>query len=378
MPVRDGKSRIANPMTTAHELVNVQSARLGRVRQRGSEPLVRANPVAGVNSDLLTHAIRRVDARWRQLYGRSTDVADVPRILAATALAADRGDPSFIETLTPRPSLRLSLHLVDLLEDELLELGRAAQTPAAQVLRTVGRLRVVRAAIEGRFQQLPGAPLVGIDGLEFLIEFVHDMRSLLNPLLLLADRLQQGWSGPLTPLQLRQLRLIYAASHALNTVTSNALQMTREWDQLEEPEARPFSVTKLLSEVQDVVRTLAAQKGLEVNFIRPNVDRRLGHPIELNRILLNLVTNALKFTRTGTITVNATDRDGSHVEFAVQDTGPGIHSAAQQTLFQPFRKPSGSRRAIFSATGLGLAITQRLVGALGGQLDYPTAPGQGQ
>jgi len=79
---------------------------------------------------------------------------------------------------------------------------------------------------------------------------------------------------PLTPLQLRQLRLIYAAAHALNTVTSNALQMTREWDQLEEPEARPFSVTKLLSEVQDVVRTLAAQKGLEVNFIRPNVDRR--------------------------------------------------------------------------------------------------------
>ena len=349
----------------------------GTVRQRISDPSVGVRPVTGVNNRLLTRAIRRVEARWRDLYGPSTDVADIPRILAASALAADRGDASFIEALTPRPSLRLSLHLVDLLEDELLALGRTGETPASQVLETVGRLRVVRAAIERRFQQLPGAPLVGIDGLEFLIEFVHDMRSPLNSLLLLADRLQQGWSGPLTPLQLRQLRLIYAAAHALNTVTSNALQMTREWDQFEEPEARPFSVTKLLSEVQDVVRALAAQKGLEVSFIRPNVDRRLGHPIELNRILLNLVTNALKFTRAGTITVIATDRDESQVEFAVQDTGPGIHSAAQETLFQPFRRSSGARRPTFSSTGLGLAITQRLVAALGGQLQYETAPGKG-
>jgi len=356
--------------------LNRRSPTPGTIRQRPSDPAVGDVPVTGISNRLLTRAIRRVEARWRELYGPSTDVADIPRILAASALAADRGDASFIDSLTPRPSLRLSLHLVDLLEDELISLARSGET-ASQVLQTVGRLRMVRAAIERRFQQLPGAPLVGIDGLEFLIEFVHDMRSPLNSLLLLADRLQQGWSGPLTPLQLRQLRLIYAAAHALNTVTSNALQMTRERDQLEEPEARPFSVTKLLSEVQDVVRTLAAQKGLEVSFIRPNVDRRIGHPIELQRILLNLVTNALKFTRAGTITVSATDRDVSQVEFAVQDTGPGIHAAAQETLFQPFRRSSGSRRATFSSTGLGLAITQRLVAALGGQLEYNTAPSKG-
>src|SRR6266571_9574311 len=356
--------------------MNGPSDQLGHIRQRFTEPPHRLSSVPGVSNGVLTSAIRRVEARGQEAYGISADGADIPRILAATALAADRGDASFIDTLTPRPSLRLSLHLVDLLEDELIALGHAGET-ASQVLQTVGRLRVVRAAIERRFQQLPGAPLVGIDGLEFLIEFVHDMRSPLNSLLLLADRLQQGWSGPLTTLQLRQLRLIYAAAHALNTVTSNALQMTREWDQLEEPEARPFSVTKLLSDVQDVVRTLAAQKGLEVAFIRPDIDRRLGHTIELQRILLNLLTNALKFTRAGTITVSATDRDDSRVEFAVQDTGPGIHVSAQQTLFQPFRKLAGSQRAAFSATGLGLAITQRLVAALGGQLKYVTAPDQG-
>ena len=199
------------------------------------------------------------------------------------------------------------MQLVDLLEDELLTLWRSGECSPGHVLPTVDRLRRVRADLESRLQQLPGAPLAGLDGFEFLIEFVHDMRSPLSSLQLLADRLQQGWSGPLTPLQLRQLRLMYAAAHALNTVTTNALQLTRECDQLEEPEARPFSVTKLLSEVQDVVGTLAIQKGLEVNFIRPDMDRRFGHPVELQRILLNLVTNALKFTRAGSVTVSATD-----------------------------------------------------------------------
>src|SRR5207247_8745739 len=93
--------------------------------------------------------------------------------------------------------------------------------------------------------------------------------------------------------------------------------------------------------------------------------------------LLNSAPNQLNLARAGTITVSATDRHGSHVEFAVQDTGPGIHAAAQETLFQPFRRSSGASRATFSSTGLGLAITQRLVAALGGQLKYETAPGKG-
>ena len=91
----------------------------GTVRQRISDPSLGVLPVTGVNNRLLTRAIRRVEARWRDLYGPATDVADIPRILAASALAADRGDASFIDALTPRPSLRLSLHLVDLLEDAI-------------------------------------------------------------------------------------------------------------------------------------------------------------------------------------------------------------------------------------------------------------------
>ncbi len=356
---------------------NRSSVLSGHIRQRVADPPVGLNTVAGVTNALLTRAIRRIETRWNETADGPADLAAIAPILAAAALAVDRGDASCIDALARRPSLRLTMQLVDLLEDELLTLWRSGECSPGHVLPTVDRLRRVRADIECRLQQLPGAPLAGLDGFEFLIEFVHDMRSPLSSLQLLADRLQQGWSGPLTPLQLRQLRLMYAAAHALNTVTTNALQLTRECDQLEEPEARPFSVTKLLSEVQDVVGTLAIQKGLEVNFIRPNMDRRFGHPIELQRILLNLVTNALKFTRAGSVTVSATDEEHDRVEFAVQDTGPGIPLDAQGTLFQPFHRHGDSGHATFSATGLGLAITQRLVRALGGRLQYETAAGKG-
>jgi len=128
--------------------------------------------------------------------------------------------------------------------------------------------------------------------------------------------------------------------------------------------------------VQDVVGTLAVQKGLEVTFIPPNMDRRVGHRIEMQRILLNLVTNALKFTHAGCVTVSVTDQQHDRVEFAVQDTGPGIPLDAQGMLFQPFHRCDGGH-ATFSATGLGLAITQRLVRALGGQLQYETAAATG-
>jgi len=336
----------------------------------GAEPSVGVNAAARVNDRLLTLAVRRVEARWRQSSGGSADDAILTRILAG-------GDASIVDRLTPRPPLRLSLHLLHLLEDELLTSWHAGESSATDVLPTLDRVRQIRTALEDRLQELPGAPLVGRDGFEFLVEFVHDLRSPLTALQLLSDRLQQGLSGPLTALQRRQLRLIYGAAHALNTLTTNAFQMTREWDHLEEPEPRPFSVTKLLSEVLYVVRTLAVQKGLELNFIRPDVDRRLGHPIELQRILLNLVTNSLKFTSAGSISVSATDQDDTRVEFAVQDTGSGISPCARKSLFQPFRRSGDDGRAIFSPTGLGLAITQRLVKALGGELLYETTEGRG-
>ena len=330
-------------------------------------------PVAGVSSRLLTKAVRRVEARWLQLYGPSNDTGDIPRLLAAFALAADRRDAQYVDDLFPRPALRLSQHLLDLIEDELVTIWNAGEAASHHVLPAVAAVRDVRAAIEQRFQHLPGAPLLGADGLEFLIEFAHDLRSPLNAVLFLAENLQQGRSGAVNGLQRRQLGLIYSAALALSGVASNALGLARERDYLEESEPTPFSITEMFESIRDIVRPMAEEKGLALHLVPPRVDLRLGHPLELNRTLLNLATNGLKFTHQGSVSIQAEDSDGDQLVFSVSDTGGGINPQAREALFQPFRRSSGEQRYTFSSTGLGLAIARRLVAAMGGKLAFDTS-----
>ena len=343
----------------------------------GSLELIR--PVAGVSSRLLTKAVRRVEARWLQQYGPTKDTGDIPRLLAAFALATDRHDVAYVDDLIPRPSLRLSQHLLDLIEAELITLWNAGESASHHVLPAIASLRDVRAAIEERFQHLPGAPLLGADGLEFLIEFAHDLRSPLNAVLFLAENLQQGRSGEVNGLQLRQLGLIYSAALALSGVASNALGLARERDYLEESEPTPFSITEMFESIRDIVRPMAEEKGLTIHLIPPPVDLRLGHPLELNRTLLNLATNGLKFTHEGSVSIKAEDGNGGghRVSFSVSDTGGGINPQARDALFQPFRRSSGEQRFTFSSTGLGLAISRRLVAAMGGRLEFTTSPSEG-
>jgi len=347
-------------------------------KQRPSGPgLELVRPVAGVSSPLLTKAVRRVEARWVQLYGPTKDVGDIPRLLAAFALAADRRDPLYVDDLLPRPALRLSQHLLDLIEAELITIWKAGESASHNVLPAIAALRDVRAAIELRFQHLPGAPLLGADGLEFLIEFAHDLRSPLNAVLFLAENLQQGRSGEVNGLQRRQLGLIYSAALALSGVASNALGLARERDYLEESEPTPLSITEMFESIRDIVRPMAEEKGLAIHLIPPRMDLRLGHPLELNRTLLNLATNGLKFTHQGSVSIRAEDGDGNQVVFSVSDTGGGINPQAREALFQPFRRSSGEQRYTFSSTGLGLAIARRLVAAMGGRLGFDTSSTEG-
>lgn len=348
-----------------------------KARTSGPAGLELVRPVAGVSSRLLTRAVRRVEARWTQQYGPGTDTGDIPRLLAAFALAADHHDACYVDDLIPRPSLRLSQHLLDLLETELIAFWNAGEAPSHQALLAIAALRDVRAAIEQRFQHLPGAPLLGADGLEFLIEFAHDLRSPLNAVLFLAETLQQGRSGVVNGLQRRQLGLIYSAALALSGVASNALGLARERDYLEESEPTPFSITEMFESIRDIVRPMAEEKGLAVHLTPPRVDLRLGHPLELNRTLLNLATNGLKFTHQGSVSIRADDADGNRVDFSVRDTGGGINPEARDALFQPFRRSSGEQRFTFSSTGLGLAISRRLVAAMGGRLAFDTSATEG-
>jgi signal transduction histidine kinase len=239
------------------------------------------------------------------------------------------------------------------------------------ILEALTALEQVRQA----FAYDPGAALgegvTGAEALDLFAEVVHDLRSPLTSILCLAETLQRARSGPVNRLQERQLGLIYSAALGLSGVVNDALELARG-DDLAEDEPSPLSLCELLDGVAAVVRPLAQEKGLTITLTPIEPDRRLGHPTALSRVLLNLTTNALKFTDSGSVEICCAARGPTRVEFSVHDTGPGINPEAQASLFQPFRRARGRSGYCFSGTGLGLAICRKLVAALGSELQVDT------
>ena len=120
-----------------------------------------------------------------------------------------------------------------------------------------------------------------------------------------------------------------------------------------------------------------AAEALARYILAPPTDFRIGHPVALSRVLLNLTTNALKFTSEGYVEVTARDGGAEQMEFSVRDTGRGIPPQSMATLFEPFRRRQKQGEYAFSGSGLGLSICRKLVEAMGGILGVETTQGSG-
>ena len=342
-------------------------------------------PLAGVSSAIITAATRRVARRWRDeaaAAGTAPAAGEhevVAGLLAALALALDQQRPGYVAQLLPRPAAGLGHHLVEMLQSELLRAWSESPVPAqpSVILGTLNALEQVRQSINRNEARQFESVLNGVQGLELLVEVIHDLRSPLTSILFLAETLQRGQSGDINPIQHRQLGLIYSAALGLSTVVSDAIELARGGEELADREVIPFSITELFESVQGIVRPLAEEKGLALRFRGPEVDRRLGHPVALSRVLLNLTTNSIKFTEQGFVEIACEDRPAGRAIFSVQDTGPGVNPEALSSLFQPFRRAPGRAGYCFSGTGLGLAICRKLVEAQGSTLRLETRPGWG-
>ncbi|HWJ21195.1 MAG TPA: HAMP domain-containing sensor histidine kinase [Gemmatimonadaceae bacterium] len=219
--------------------------------------------------------------------------------------------------------------------------------------------------------------LAGMDAMELVVEVAHDMRSPLGSILFLAERLRKGQSGIVNSIQERQLGLVYSAAFGLSSLASDVIELARGGDRLVDRKPVPFSVTELMQAVRDIVLPIAEEKGLEIRLAFPESDSRMGYPAALNRVLLNLTTNALKFTAAGSVEVTARQLRRTQMEFSVQDTGRGIPAPVMTTLFDSFRERQKPGEYAFSSAGLGLSICQKLVAAMGGVLQVDTSPETG-
>jgi signal transduction histidine kinase len=295
---------------------------------------------------------------------------------AGAAPGADASDDG--AAADPGAVLVLRRRVLDSLRAELIASWAADPPPADEMLAALQKLEAARAACLPRLEQALAAEFADLGGADLVVEVAHDMRSPLTSILFLAETLHRGQSGPLSDLQKKQIGIVYSASLGLVGLASDMIEVARGGDRLSSRQPIPFSLNETIQSVQDLVGPMAEEKNLELKFENSAASRRLGYPIPLSRVLLNLTTNALKFTQEGSVDVTVRNAGATRVEFAVRDSGPGINPESMEYLYLPFKRESSRRSGYyFSGTGLGLAICRRLVAAMGAELRLETERGVG-
>ena len=267
-----------------------------------------------------------------------------------------------------------------LLEDirhSLIELVRAAEQPvdAREIVRVLDAIDRVHAAVSASaLRDSGGEPMAEM---ELLTQVAHDLRSPLTSILFLTDALLRGESGRVEPAQAQQLSLIYSAAFQLSALANDLTALAHNDADLLESFPTRFALDGLLTSVRDIVRPVAEEKNLDLTFSCVAETERVGHPAALGRVLLNLVTNALKYTEEGFVSVEAQPLSVTAVRFAVRDTGPGLSADVLEATKQPGVAGINTPPRGFSASGLGLVICQRLVRIMGGALEVSAPPGGG-
>ncbi|SAL27352.1 two component regulatory system sensor kinase [Caballeronia peredens] len=215
---------------------------------------------------------------------------------------------------------------------------------------------------------------------DFLAMMSHEIRTPMNGVLGLVEVLE---NTSLNPDQSQMLGMIQDSASALLQILDDLLDYSKIEAGRLAIESRPIDLRELVDNSVGLLAARAHEKGLRVRVdVGPDVAATVrGDSVRLRQILFNLMSNAIKFTITGDISLNVQvveRRDSEQViELCVKDTGIGIAPEAQQSLFEPFVQAETSTTRRFGGTGLGLTICNRLVELMGGTMSLTSEVGSG-
>lgn len=206
---------------------------------------------------------------------------------------------------------------------------------------------------------------------EFLANMSHELRTPLNSILLLSRLLSENHDHNLSDDQIEYAQVINSSGKGLLTLIDEILDLSKIESGKMELEYHEVYVANILSNMQALFEPIARDKGLMLNLVAAQGLQQAieTDQIRLEQILKNLLSNALKFTGKGSVTlsVQAGEVTGT-VRFIVKDTGIGIPREKQQVIFEAFQQADGSTRRKYGGTGLGLSISRELAKLLGGHI----------
>jgi len=247
----------------------------------------------------------------------------------------------------------------------LAELANASDLDANEVVRTLIRLDEAEDAWKRTDRGKFISRLTGADCADAVVAIAHDIRSPLCSILLLVDALRHAEKAAANPIRERQLGLIYGAAFGLSTTVSNLIGAARG-EGLVQGKPMPFSVSETMHSVSAIVQPMCEEKGIPLGMEFPDNDARVGHGSAIQQALVNLTSNALRYTDAGWVAMGCSEVSDDRVEFWVEDTGPGIPDDVLERLCYGF--PPEGVKLRFSSAGLGLAIVRTLVEAMGSTL----------
>ncbi|MFI8519463.1 HAMP domain-containing protein [Streptomyces sp. NPDC085481] len=244
-----------------------------------------------------------------------------------------------------------------------------------------------RQELETRAQQLSRTSMYKS---EFLANMSHELRTPLNSLLILARLLAQNPEGNLTEKQVDYAEVIHSAGSDLLQLINDILDLSKVEAGKMEVRREPFALSQLLEYLGTTFGPVADERGLDFTVtVAPDVPEYLTtDEARLRQVLRNLLSNALKFTEEGRVSLTvehtpadeipAALRDGRPVlAFRVADTGVGIPADRLRHIFDAFQQGDGTTSREYGGTGLGLSISREVATLLGGTVEVESTPGRG-
>lgn len=268
------------------------------------------------------------------------------------------------------------------MSDELQTLRDQLDAAAAQIAALNAELAETNHGVVALYSELDqqAEELRQVSELKtrFLSYMSHEFRTPLvaiqNMGRLLVDRLD----GPLTDEQERQVAFIQDAAGELSEMVDDLLDLAKVEAGRITVSPDWFELIDLFSALRGMFRPIATVEAVTVVFREPiDVPRMYSDDQKVAQILRNFISNAFKFTETGTITVSAVRESDTHVRFSVADTGIGIAPEDLPQLFQDFVQVGSARSRNRRGTGLGLSLCRRFAELLGGRVEAESEPGVG-